>query len=179
MNKEFKAHTELINALKDEIIQLRHSTPNPPPPPPNLHPTLTALQAEHQNIILSLRQEMQELRKTVPAAEQPPHQDISKLITSIAENMVPLITAAVRQGLDTDTSESSKRSRIGTTPTHLRGGDNIQPINLMQSYPPPNNTPPQSPTLFQDNDISIPSTPTTANIQAPFSPPAPSEEMEE
>ena len=131
-----------------------------------------------KHCVLSLRQEMQELRKTIPAAEQPPHQDISKLITSIVENMVPLIIAAVRQGLDTDTSESSKRSRIGTTPTHLRGGDNIQPINLMQSYPPPKNTPPQSPT-FQDTGIFIPSTPTTTNIQALFSPPAPSEEMEE
>ncbi len=73
--------------------------------------------------------------------------DFSTLITSIVENMVPLITAAVRQGLETP-SESSKRSRHGATPTHFRAQD-ITPTNLLDSF-----ITPQAP-----NEINIPAAP--------------------
>ena len=131
MNREFQAHTELINALKDEIVHLRTSTSSSTPTP---QPTIASLPAaDHANVVESLRHEIQELRQALPHGPPPLH-DMTKLITSIVENMVPLITAAVRQGLDQDPSESVKRSRIGSTPTQFRGAD-IQPINLMHSYP--------------------------------------------
>ena len=117
MNREFQAHTALISTLKEEISQLRHSnqhTPSPRSPPNDNDP-----HSEHQNIILSLRQEIQELRNTTQP-EPPKIQDFAKLITAIVENMVPLITEAVRQGLESDSKEPAKRSRMGSTPTHLR-----------------------------------------------------------
>ena len=127
MNKELQAHTEIITALKNEITQLRtHSqTQNNPPADPPFH-------TAQQQIVSELRLEIQELRKSIPP-NPPSIPDLSHLITAIVENMVPLITAAVRQGLDRDTLESSKRSRHGATPTHLRAND-IQPTNLLDSF---------------------------------------------
>ena len=146
MNREFQAHTELINALKEEITQLRTTTSDVPPAP-----NLATLQAEeHQNAIQSLRQEIQELRQALPPAP-PPGQDIAKLISSVVENMVPLITAAVRQGLNQDQPEPSKRSRIGATPTQFRGSD-IQPTNLMKRYPDSPSPTPTTPIDHQGSD---------------------------
>lgn len=130
MNREFQAHTELICALKEEITQLRTTTTSSPQD----QTTIASLQAaEHHNVVQSLRQEIQELRQALPT-EPPPLHDMTKLITSIVENMVPLITAAVRQGLNQTPPEPSKRYRIGSTPTQFRGGD-LQPVNLLDSYP--------------------------------------------
>ena len=168
MNREFQAHTELINALKAEIIQMRN-TPNPTPASQNLAATPNN---EHNNIVQSLRQEIQELRQSLPPAPPPLH-DLATLITSIVENMVPLITAAVRQGLNQEPSEASKRSRTGATPTQFRGSD-IQPINLMNSYP---ESPPHHPT---DADNPKPDPNPLLAIPATNTTPAPrSEDMEE
>ena len=121
---------------------------------------------------------MQELRNAIPTG--PSHvPDIALLITSIVENMVPLITAAVRQGLESDANDSSKRSRLGATPTHLRVG-NIQPINLMHSYPPEDPNTELTPT-----DKALPRSPSPSpspspNKSAPTSSPAlRSDDMEE
>ena len=87
--------------------------------------------------------------------------------------MVPLITAAVRQGLNQEPSEASKRSRTGATPTQFRGSD-IQPINLMNSYP---ESPPHHPT---DADNQKPDPNPLLAIPATNTTPAPrSEDMEE
>ena len=127
MNREFQAHTEIISALKEEISQLRNRTIAETTSDGLDNPTT-------HTVIQSLRQEIQELKQAIPSA--PPNiPDLAQLITSVVENMVPLITAAVRQGLTQDPPEPSKRSRHGTTPTQFRGKD-ILPINLMDSYPP-------------------------------------------
>ena len=177
MNREFQAHTELISALKEEISQLRHS--NQPTPSSHSHQGPNTVNTEQQNIILSLRQEIKELRNTVQP-EPPPVQDFTKLITAVVENMVPLITAAVRQGLESDSKEPSKRSRMGSTPTHLRLPPDIQPTNLMQSYYPTPELPLAN--LMTDNlheSTSIPP-PSPSSIAPPESPSAPrGEEMEE
>ena len=145
MTKELQAHTDLITSLKEEISQLRTHQDTVSHTAQTNNPSLSAIQEEHKNVILSLRHEMQELRKSIPTrpASIP---DITSLITSIVENMVPLITAAVRQGLDSDTADSSKRSRVGGTPNHLRTA-NIQPINLLHSFPPESPRDDQSPTF--------------------------------
>ena len=170
MNREFQAHTEQISALRDEITQLRN-TPNPNTAS---QLNLADIQAkEHTNIVQSLRQEIQELRQSLPPAP-PPMQDLATLITSIVENMVPLITAAVQQGLNQEQPEPSKRSRTGATPTQFRGTD-IQPTNLMNSYPesPPSRS---SPHIGDPapHPTSSPKIPTTDYTPAPRS-----EDMEE
>ena len=128
MNKELQAHNEIITALKEEIIQLRN-TPKTQVTTPNA--SASALQTEQQQAVSALRHEIQELRKAIPPT-QPPVPDLSQLITAIVENMVPLITAAVRQGLERD-NLASKRSRHGATPTHFRTSE-IQPVNLLDSF---------------------------------------------
>ena len=146
MNRELQAHTETINALKQEISQLRST---PAPSPPNL---ATIQAAEHHNIVQSLRQELQELRQSIPSEHhQPSVNDFSQLIASVVELMVPLITDAVRQGLAAD-NDSIKRIRpLGSTPTQFRTS-HLQPINLMDSFtansdplPPTTGHPPSTP----------------------------------
>ena len=180
MNREFQAHTEIISALKDEIVQLRNSqnsSATSPPAPPQANTDIELLQAaEHQNIVESLRQEIKELRNAIPPSS-PPLQDMANLITAIVENMVPLITAAVRQGLHEDSSDSLKRSRTGATPIHLRTSD-LQPINLINSYPPPDSPPPKA-RLSPPNQTTF-QHPIPPINQAAASEPAPrSEAMEE
>ena len=158
MNREFQAHTEIISALKEEIVHLRNSTIQAAPSPS----TVAALQAsEHANVVESLRQEIQELRQALPPGP-PPLQEKAQLITSIVENMVPLITAAVRQGLDKDQLESSERSRTGSTPSQFRGAD-IQPTNLMDSYPTSPNSPNQRSTIDASHNQLSPTQPPAYN----------------
>ena len=130
MNREFQAHTEIISALKEEITQLCKQTIVEPPSDGSEAPTKNPTT---HTVIQSLRQEIQEPKQAIPPA--PPHiPDLAQLITSVVKNMVPLITAAVRQGLNPEPPEPSKRSRHGNTPTQFRGTE-ILPINLMDSYP--------------------------------------------
>ena len=166
MNREFQAHTDIINALKDEITQLREPR----------EPNLTTIQVtEHQNIVQSLRQEIQELRQALPL--HPPKastNDFSQLISSVVESMIPLITAAVQQGLETDTEDSTKRSRpLGSTPTQFRH-PHLQPFNLLDSF-----TSSSDPIVHPDGAPTI-SRQNPTNSKEPISPTARmSDHMEE
>ena len=146
MQNEFKIHSELITALKDEISNLRQQ----PIPTHGAAATPTQQPGSHapNDDVAALRKEIQELRQNIPT--QPSMQDFSTLITAVVNNMVPLITAAVRQGLDAD-HDSIKRSRTGSTPTQFRTSQ-IQPINLL--------------TTFTD-DALVPSPPTTVDQYQP------------
>ena len=146
MQNEFKIHSELITALKDEISNLRQL----PIPTHGAAATPTQQPGSHapNDDVAALRKEIQELRQNIPT--QPSMQDFSTLITAVVNNMVPLITAAVRQGLDAD-HDSIKRSRTGSTPTQFRTSQ-IQPINLL--------------TTFTD-DALVPSPPTTVDQYPP------------
>ena len=133
MNREFQIHTELINALKDEITQLRSS-------PPSLSHLQRLETAEHQNIVASLRQEIQELRQSIPPdPPKPSINEFSQLIASVVESMVPLITDAVRQGLATDNEPTKRLRPTGSTPTQFRtsNASNVKPINLLDSFNSP------------------------------------------
>ncbi len=130
VNKELQAQTEIISALKEEITQLRKQ-----PAPINNTQDNTSINPAVEH----LRQEILELRQAI-VPHRPPIEDFSNLITSIVENMVPLITAAVRQGLERNPPEPSKRSRHGATPTNFRTTD-IRPTNLLDSFTPTTTTP--------------------------------------
>ena len=151
MNRELQAHTETINALKQEISQLRST------PAPSQSNLATIQAAEHHNIVQSLRQELQELRQSIPSEHPKPSlNDISQLIASVVESMVPLITDAVRQGLAADNDPIKRIRPLGSTPTQFRTS-HLQPINLMESFTANSEPPPPTPS----RSPSTPSTPIT------------------
>ena len=157
MNREFQVHTEIISALKEEIQQLRKQTSVATTQASTGLPTQTT---ENHTVIQSIRHEIQELRQAIPHG--PPNiPDMAQLITLVVENMVPLITAAVRQGLNQDPPEPSKRSRHGGTPTQFQGPE-ICPTNLMDSYP---ETPPP-PEPLSATQAEHPATPTRSPHQS-------------
>ena len=169
MNKELRAHTEIINALKQEINQLRSS------PAPTQARLSIAQDVEHQNIVQSLRQEIQELRQSIPSEPPKPSiNDFSQLIASVVESLVPLITDAVRQGLDRD-NEGPKRSRISSTPTQFRHA-NLQPINLLPNFEDDPNIPRIDRADSPNDQEILPQNPTTPEH---LSPPKPGDHMEE
>ena len=147
MNREFQVHTELINALKDEITQLRSS-----PSPLRLQ---DIQKDEQENIVASLRQEIQELRQSIPPdPPKPSIHDFSQLIASVVESMVPLITDAVRQGLKTDNEPTKRLRPTGSTPTQFRTG-HVQPINLLASFNSPVTDQPVTTTTERSDILEI------------------------
>ena len=145
---EFKQHAQILSTLRDEIAQLRQ-----------IHTT----QAVNETILSEIKavnqQTAEALRRDITALEAQTNTkkhttDIQEIVTQIVQSMVPLIITAVRESLTPAQHDHPKRSRTGSTPTHLK----LAPTNLMNAYPPDS---PMDTILTSQPTIMGQSTPTT------------------